>query len=149
MIANEGAPALTGIPAWIAGIQMLLDRRGETRRPSLTLRSLAIRSSPQVGLLRAISRMSSRRLLGNVGRPRRRGLHCQKVRNAVRCHLMTVSGLTITSAPHQSKHWDSTIIAIRVVRDAWRGFTLRSLKKRAASREKVSVISAARFWTES
>jgi hypothetical protein len=50
--------------------------------PSLRNSSLAIRSSPQVGLLGAISRISSREFGGSSGRPRLRDFHCHKTREA-------------------------------------------------------------------
>ena len=56
--------------------------------PSLSFSSSAIRSSPQVGLSCAISRINSRRFFGSCGRPRFRDFHLQNVRNAVRCQCL-------------------------------------------------------------
>ena len=88
--------------------------RGETRMPSLRSNSLAIRSSPQLGLSRSIARISALRFLGSGGRPRRRDFHRHNIRRAVRCHVMNVSGLTITRAHRQSKNRASVIIGKRV-----------------------------------
>jgi hypothetical protein len=61
--------------------------------------SPCIRGAPQRGFASAISRITVRMLAGIVGRPTRRRLlqvhHSWKPR---RCHAMTVSGLTMTSA---------------------------------------------------
>jgi hypothetical protein len=75
--------------------------------PSLSFSSSAIRSSPQVGLSCAISRINSRRFFGSCGRPRFRDFHLQTVRNAVRCHLRNVSGLTMTRASRQSRNLEN------------------------------------------
>jgi hypothetical protein len=115
--ASETAPA-----GWLHGQQ-----RSEI--PSLMYSSSAIRSSPQVGFSRSISRISSPRFFGSGGRPRRRGFHCQNIRTTVRCHLMKVSGLTITRDSPHSKKRASAIIARRVALVIRRGFTLRSWNK--------------------
>src|SRR5579862_4710270 len=119
--------------------------RGETRMPSLTSNSLAIRSSPQVGLSRSIPRISSLRFLGNGGRPRRRDFHRHNIRKAVRCHLRNVSGLTITSAHRQSKNRASATIAKRVAGVVLRLFVLRSWNRASCFRRKrFSAMRAAR-----
>ena len=87
--------------------------RGETLMPSLMLSSLAMRSSPQIGLSRSIAMMRSRRFCGSGGRPSSRDIHCQNAQNALRCHLMKVSGLTITSASRQWKKRASVTRASR------------------------------------
>src|SRR6476659_4939590 len=65
----------------------------------------SLRSSPWIlgaphnGLARLISRISRRISNGTVGRPqRRRDCQRQYDRKPARCHLITVSGLTIASA---------------------------------------------------
>ena len=82
--------------------------------PSLSFSSLAIRSSPQVGLSCDIRRINSRRFFGSRGRPRFRDFHPQNLRNAVRCHLRNVSGLTMTRASRQSKNRESKTMNARV-----------------------------------
>ena len=59
MIGHEGGPALiaTRLSAWALGMYFRTVR-AETRIPSLSKSSLAMRSSPQDGLLTAISRIS-------------------------------------------------------------------------------------------
>jgi hypothetical protein len=80
----------------------------------------------QVTFSRAMRWINSRKLLGSVGRPSLLDFHRQKVLNAVRCHLMNVSGLTITSASRQSKSMDRAIIARRIEAVVRRGFVRRS-----------------------
>jgi hypothetical protein len=74
----------------------LLTVLGETRIPSLSFSSAAIHSWPQVGLPRAISRISLRKPIGSRGRSRFRDFRLQRARNTVRYHLRKVSGRTTT-----------------------------------------------------
>ena len=78
--------------------------RGETRIPSFSCNSLAMRSSPQVGFSAAISRIRSRRFLGKRGLPVGFDFQRQKSRNPLRCQRMSVSGLTFTSASAPLEH---------------------------------------------
>jgi hypothetical protein len=119
--------------------------RGEISIPSLSFNSSAIRSSPQVGFSRSIARINSQMFRGNSGRPRFRDFQRQNIRNAVRCHLINVSGLTTTSASRQSKKRASAIIASRAVLVICCGFAFRSLKSESCfRRNRFSAIMAAR-----
>ena len=74
MIADKGSPALRcrTLPSASGSERFgryLRTVRGDTRRPSLSNSSLAMRSSPQDGLSRAIRRMSACRSGGIGGRP--------------------------------------------------------------------------------
>jgi hypothetical protein len=92
-----------------------------------------------------MSRISSFKFLGNDGRPIFRDSRRQNIRNAVRCHLTNVSGLTITSASRQSKKRASEIIARRVTLVILRGSTSRSLNNASClRRNRFSAIRAAR-----
>jgi len=110
MIPNENGPALAGASPWLATLQILADGSRRTRMPSFSDSSFAILSSPQIGFSWAIWRTSSRIFLGSAGRPRLRDFHRQNIRNAVRCHVMNVSGFAIPSAPRQSKNFASAAI---------------------------------------
>ena len=79
----------------------------------MTSSSSAIRSSPQVGFSRPNRWMIWRRFGGNEGRPHLRDFHLQKSRNALRCHLRNVAGLTTTRALRQSKNRARATIANR------------------------------------
>ena len=70
--------------------------RGEIWIPSLSNSSLAMRSSPQDGLSRAIARMSARNSAGIRGRPGR-DFQRQNRRNPARCQPMKVLGVTFVS----------------------------------------------------
>jgi hypothetical protein len=121
--------------------------RGETRIPSLSFSSSTIRSSPQVGLSCAIPRISSRRFCGSRGRPRFLDFHLQNIRNAVRCYLRNVLGLTMTKALRQSKNLDSKTMMARVAAVERRGLTLRSLNRASClRRNRFSAVTAA--WEE-
>jgi len=72
-------------------VRHLCTVRGETRIPSFSFNSLAMRSSPQVGLSAAIFRINSWRSLGNRGRPTAFDLQRQNRRNPLRRHRMSVS----------------------------------------------------------
>jgi hypothetical protein len=87
--------------------------RGETRIPNLTFSSLAISSSPQVGFSQAICPISVCRFLPRCGRPDLRDFHFQNSRKAVRCHLINVSGLTMTGVSRQWNNLDSKRITVR------------------------------------
>ena len=102
--------------------------------PSFSDNSSAILSSPQVAFASAISRINSRRFLGNGGRPGLRDFQRHKARNAVRCHPMKVSGLTMTRASRQSKNCDRASSASRVVALALRGRASRSWKSASCLR---------------
>ena len=77
--------------------------RGETRIWSLSQSSSAIRSSPQVRFSEAIRRIKCRTAADIGGRPTGFDFQHQNRRNAVRCQLINVAGLTITKALRQSK----------------------------------------------
>ena len=94
--------------------------------PSFNDYSSAIRSSPQIGLAAAISRIKSRRFLGKDGRPGFRDFQRQNARNAVRCHPMKVAGFTTTRTSRQSKNRAKANMDSRVDAEAFRGRTLRS-----------------------
>ena len=112
---------------------------------SLRSNSLAIRSSPQVGLSRSIARISSLRFLGSAGRPRRRDFHRHNIWKAVLCHLMNVSGLTTTSAHRQSKNRASAANAKRIAGVVLRRFASRSWNSASCFRRKrFSAMRAAR-----
>jgi hypothetical protein len=72
MVANNGGPALfaAGLSVRAFG-HALAHVRGDTRILSLSNSSLAMRSSPHVGFLKAISRMSAPSSGGIGGRPGR------------------------------------------------------------------------------
>jgi hypothetical protein len=99
--------------------------RGDTRRPSLSRSSLAIRSCPHVGFSQAIRRIRACRSAGSGGRPdcdfRR-----QNRRNPWRGHRVKVCGCTMRKACRQSHQRESQTIAIRVAVIARRGLILRS-----------------------
>jgi len=80
------------------GFRYLRTVRGDTAMRNFRDSSFAIRASPQVGFSRSIFRISSRRFVGSGGRPFFPDFHLQNIRNAVRCHSMNVSRLTMTSA---------------------------------------------------
>ena len=86
----------------------------------------AMRSSPQVGFSRSIWRMMARMFFGSAGRPRFRDFQRQKNRNAVRCHLRNVSGLTTTSASRQLRNCASASSVIRPAAVIRRGLVSRS-----------------------
>ena len=68
----------------------------------------------------------------------------------IRCHLMNVSGLTITRALRQLKKRASAIITSRAMAVIRRGLTLRSVKNPSCLRRKrFSAINAARERTSS
>jgi len=100
--------------------------RGDTRIPSFTSSSDAIRSSPHVRFAPAMSAIKSRRSAGNRGRPRGIDFHRQNSRNPLRCHRMSVSGFTTVRSRRQSMSRDSATSVIRVASSARRGLTCRS-----------------------
>jgi len=71
--------------------------RGETRIPSFTNSSLAIRSSPQSRFSVAILRISARSAAEIGGRPGR-DLNRHSSRHPARCHRIRVAGYTTTRA---------------------------------------------------
>lgn len=104
-----------------------------------------MRSSPQAGFSRANLRMILRRFGGSGGRPRFRDFHRQNCRNALRCHFRKVAGLTMTSAPRQSKNRARATIASRNIRVVLRGVAFRSWKSASClRRNRFSATSAAR-----
>ena len=96
--------------------------RGETASPSLSDSSFAIRSSPHVGLARAIATISCWRFLGIRGRPRGRDVQRQKSRQPARCQRINVSGCTTVSTAFQSMTRARSTNATRVAGSARRGF---------------------------
>jgi len=110
--------------------------RGDTRIPSFSVSSLAMRPSPQVGLSAAICRINSWICSGNRGRPS--GLDCQRQNRGkpLPRQRMSVSGFTYTSA---SRCWNIRLrsaITHRVESSARRGLTLRSWKSASCLRRK-------------
>src|SRR5688572_29360194 len=95
---------------------------GDTRRPSLSNSSLAMRSWPQVGFSRAIRRMRACRYFGKAGRPDF-DLQRQNQRKPRRCQRVNVSGVTIVKAERQSNQRESQTIATRIALVACRGLT--------------------------
>ena len=93
--------------------------------PSLSSNSLAMRSSPQIGLLRAISRISRQSSIGTGGRPGR-DFQRQNRRKPWRCQRTKVWGLITTSACFQSKSLDRSMRVTRNAVSGRRGFSLRS-----------------------
>jgi hypothetical protein len=126
-IANERGPPLIRRPAPApAGPSADVPADG-TRRDAQPFRSssAAIRSSPPVGLLRAIAAIRYRSSAGRRGRPRRERQR-QRRRNASRCHRRSVAAWTIVSAARQANHWANRTSARRSGSEACRGFTCRS-----------------------
>jgi len=78
--------------------------RGEIRIPIFSKSSLAMRSSPQVGLCVAISTINFRTLAGTLGRPLDRDFHFQNTRNPFQCQRINVSGLTTVRASRHSNN---------------------------------------------
>ena len=119
--------------------------RGETRIPSFSFNSLAMRLSPQVGFSAPISRISCRSCLGRRGLPASFDFQRQESRNPLRCQRISVSGLTFTSA---SRHWSIRLrVAIihRVESSARCGLTFRSWKSaNCFRRNRFSAANAAR-----
>jgi hypothetical protein len=99
--------------------------RGDTRRPSFSRSSLAMRSSPHEGFSRAIRRISVRSSTGRGGRPRR-DVHRHHTRNPWRCQRIKVCGCTMVRACRQSNQRASTVIGRRVAVVARLGLTFRS-----------------------
>jgi hypothetical protein len=110
--------------------------RGETRIPSFSFNSFAMRSSPQIGFSAAIFQIRSRRSLGKRGLPVGLDFQRQKSRNPLRCQRSSVSGFTLINA---SRHWNIRLrVAIihRVESLARRGLTFRSWKSASCFRRK-------------
>src|SRR5438094_10259469 len=101
--------------------------RGEVWIPIFSKSSLAIRSSPQVGLFVTISAISFRSWAGTRGRPHGRDFHFQKRRNPLRCQRISVSALTIVRAFCQSKKQDSLDSVNRTESVGRRGFAFPSI----------------------
>lgn len=99
--------------------------RGETRRPSFSSSSFAMRSWPHTEFSRAIRRIRSRSSFGIGGRPAR-DFHRQKSRKPALCQPMSVSGRTTASALRQLKQRDNSANATRVGASTRLGFTPRS-----------------------
>jgi len=100
--------------------------RGDTRIPSFTSSSDAIRSWPHPRFAAAMSAINCRRSAGNRGRPRGLDFHRQNSRNPFRCHRMSVSGFTTVRSRRRSISRDSAASVTRVASSARRGFTCRS-----------------------
>ncbi|MCU1335391.1 MAG: hypothetical protein JWO19_972 [Bryobacterales bacterium] len=115
VIAHEGQPALAGIGLSAGTLgQILTHRAGRNRIPSFSFNSLAMCLSPQVGFSRAIWRINAWRSFGRRGRPVGQDFHRQKRRNPLRCHRISVSGLSTTKALRQSNHRLTKLISQRV-----------------------------------
>jgi len=145
VIPDEGGPPLSRRPApFPAGPAARVPADGaggETRIPTFRSSSAAIRSSPQVGLLRAIAIINRWRSVGSRGRPGR-DRQRQRRRNASRCHRRRVAGWTLAKAPRQAKHRASRTSPSRTGAGARRRCTCRSRYK--ASRFRRKRFSAAR-----
>src|SRR5499427_595852 len=110
--------------------------RGETRIPSFSFNSLAMRSSPQVTFSAAICRINCRRFFGKQGLPVGFDFQRQNSRNPLRCQRMSVSAWTFTSAPRHGNMRLSVAIIQREESLARRGLTLRSWKSASCLRRK-------------
>jgi hypothetical protein len=86
--------------------------RGETRTPSLSRSSLAIRSSPHSTFSRAILRISSRSSIGIGGRPDRDFIRQSSLQSA-RCQRIIVPGCTTTSAPRPDPVRSDTALDVK------------------------------------
>ena len=80
--------------------------RGEIQIPSLSNSSLAMRSSPQERLLKAISRISRLSSIGTGGRPGR-DFQSQNRRNPAPCQPLKVFGVLFTRASLPAKPRES------------------------------------------
>ena len=109
--------------------------RGDTRSPSLSRSSSAMRASPQMGFSAAILRISSRRSRGRQRRPRG-DFHLQNRRKPFWCHRMKVSGLTTRSALRHSKSLPRVNRTSRTPSVARCGCALRSSKSASCLRRK-------------
>ena len=119
--------------------------RGETWIPSFSFNSSAMRPCPHVGFSAAISRISFRRSLGRQGLPVGFDFQRQQIRNPLRCQRMSVSGLTLTSAPRQANHRLRVAISQRVESSARRGLRWRSWNRASRFRKnRFSATNAAR-----
>src|SRR5262245_52848207 len=128
MISRERAPRLGTRAILRSGTGAHIRRtvRGETRIPSFTKSSEAIRSSPHMRLAAAISAINRRRLAGTCGRPGGLDSHRQNSPNPFRCHRINVSGLTTVRS---WRHWIKRVSptsASRIASSARRGLTCRS-----------------------
>ena len=99
--------------------------RGETRVPSFTNSSLAIRSSPQSGFSVAILRISARSSPESGGRPGR-DLNRHSSLHPARCHRIIVAGRTTTRALRHSNSLASTAKLTRLAGSRRRGRAPRS-----------------------
>ena len=98
---------------------------GETRIPSFTNNSSAIRASPHSGFSVAILRISTRSSSGIGGRP---ALHFQRqnIRQPSRCQRTMVDGRTLTTVCRQSQSLENTARLTRVTGSIRRGLIPRS-----------------------
>src|SRR5215831_11637545 len=110
--------------------------RGETRIPSFTSNSLAMRSSPQLTFSAAICRINCRRFFGKQGLAGGFDFQCQNSRKPLRCQRMRVSAWTFTSPLRHGNMRLSVAITHRVESLARRGLTLRSWKSASCFRRK-------------
>src|SRR5215831_15229469 len=127
-----GSGVRTGLPT----CRYFSTVRGETRIPSFSFNSLAMRSSPQVTFSAANCRINCRRFFGKPGLPVGFDFQRQNSRNPLRCQRMSVSAWTFTSAPRQGNMRLSVAITQRVESLARRGLTLRSWKSASCLRRK-------------
>jgi hypothetical protein len=108
VILQKGGPSLvaapvTGRSGWYLG-KYLRIVRGDTRRPSFSSNSFAMRSSPHEGFSSAILRIRTWSSGGIGGRPARHFLR-QKNRKPWRCQAIKVPGVTTVNALRQSNRW--------------------------------------------
>jgi hypothetical protein len=101
-------------------------RCGETRMPSLTRSSAAIRPSPQVRFAAGHHRNQLLQVPWNRRRPGARDFQRHHNRNPWRCHRMSVCGFTTINTFRQSRNRDSATSVMRVASSARRGFARRS-----------------------
>ena len=100
--------------------------RGDTRIPSFTSSSAAIRSSPHVRFAAAVSAMIVCNPAGTRGRLRDRDLRRRNNWNPFRCQRINVSGLTTVRTRRHSISRDSATRTIRVALSARLGRVFRS-----------------------
>jgi hypothetical protein len=92
--------------------------RGDTRMPSFTRSSAAIRSSPHLRFAVAIVAISARRSAGIGGRPAGRDFQRQNSRKPCRCQRISVSGFTKVSKRRHSRIRDKATSVMRVASSA-------------------------------
>jgi len=130
VVPDEGGPALPGGPrpssAPPAGHVPTHGARRDAETELEESSSAAMRSSPHVGVLRAIAAIRRWRSAGSRGRPEGDDRQRQRSRKAWRCQRVSVASWTSVSASRQAKQRASRTSARRIASEARRGFTGRS-----------------------